>query len=308
MWGGNVDVTLVERNDELRVLPDLQPGARRQQADGRHHHAATTACAQLGVKVIRATCGPSIAAGKRRCAWPAARRAAYDRLVLSPGIDFMWDAVGGLARARQRRIPHAWKAGPQTVALRKQLEAMPDGGVYAMTIPQGALPLPARALRARLPGGHYFKQAKPKSKVLVLDANERSRRRRRCSRRPSPTATRASSNTAQQHELTDVDAATGTPKFEFDDVKADVLNVMPPQRAGDIARKRAWSTDQQPLGATSNWLTMESDRGRPACTCWATRFPAPLMPKSGHMANQHAKVARRPSSTAVGRAANPRRW
>ena len=81
----------------------------------------------------------------------------YDRLILSPGVDFMWDQVPGLDNAdAQAKVLHAWKAGPQTVALRRQLEAMPDGGVFAISIPRRAVPLPARPLRARLPGRVVF--------------------------------------------------------------------------------------------------------------------------------------------------------
>jgi sulfide dehydrogenase [flavocytochrome c] flavoprotein subunit len=90
----------------------------------------------------------------------------------APGIDFMWEQVGGLqAAVDSGRITHSWKAGPQTVALRRQLEAMPDGGVYALCIPLAPYRCPPGPYERACMVAAYFKQSKPKSKVLVLDAN-----------------------------------------------------------------------------------------------------------------------------------------
>ena len=96
----------------------------------------------------------------------------YDRLILSPGVDFMWDKVPALDNAAaQETILHAWKAGPQTVALRRQLEAMPDGGVYALSIPVAPYRCPPGPYERACQVAWYFKRAKPKSKVLILDGN-----------------------------------------------------------------------------------------------------------------------------------------
>ena len=97
----------------------------------------------------------------------------YDRLVLSPGIDFMYDQIPGLNNAEaQKTILHAWKAGPETVALRKQLEEMRDGGIYVMSIPKAPYRCPPGPYERACQVALYFKQAKPKSKVLILDGNE----------------------------------------------------------------------------------------------------------------------------------------
>ena len=96
----------------------------------------------------------------------------YDKLVLSPGVDMMFDTIEGLRDANaDGQILQAWKAGPETLALRKQLEAMPDGGVYALTVPEAPYRCPPGPYERASQVAHYFKQAKPKSKVLILDAN-----------------------------------------------------------------------------------------------------------------------------------------
>ena len=97
----------------------------------------------------------------------------YDRLVVAPGIDFMFEQIPGLNDPdAQKIVLHAWKAGPETVALRKQLEAMPDGGVYVLSIPKVPYRCPPGPYERASQVALYFKQAKPKSKVLILDGNE----------------------------------------------------------------------------------------------------------------------------------------
>jgi sulfide dehydrogenase [flavocytochrome c] flavoprotein subunit len=122
---------------------------------------------------------------------------AYDKLVVSPGVELMFGSIEGLKEANASgQVLQAWKAGAETVALRRQLEAMPDGGVYAITIPEAPYRCPPGPYeRASVIAG-YFKAAKPRSKVLILDANPDVTSKGRCSRRSGPSSTRASSNTA----------------------------------------------------------------------------------------------------------------
>ncbi len=124
-----------------------------------------------GVKVVRDT-ATAIDTDKRIVRLADGGDLPYDRLILSPGIDFMWDKVPGLDNAdAQSKILHAWKAGPQTVALRRQLEAMPDGGVYVLSIPVAPYRCPPGPYERACQVAWYFKRAKPKSKVLILDGN-----------------------------------------------------------------------------------------------------------------------------------------
>ena len=135
LWGGNVDVTLVERSASFVSCPisNLVLGGHKQMADITRSYDGLRA---LGVKLVLGDVTAVDAAAKKvRLAGGA--ELAYDRLILSPGVDFMLDSTPGLAAALDSgRVLHGWKAGPQTLALRRQLEAMPDGGVFAMSIPK----------------------------------------------------------------------------------------------------------------------------------------------------------------------------
>ena len=135
LWGGNIDVTLVERNAAFVSCPisNMVIGGHKQMADITRGYDGLR---KLGVKVVQGDVTAVDAAGKKvRLA--AGGDLPYDRLILSPGVDFMTDAIGGLQPALDSgRILHSWKAGPQTAALRAQREAMPVGGVFAMFIPK----------------------------------------------------------------------------------------------------------------------------------------------------------------------------
>jgi sulfide dehydrogenase [flavocytochrome c] flavoprotein chain len=286
LWG-NVDVTLVERNASFVSCPisNLVLAGARQIGDVTRGYDGLKA---IGVKVVQGDVTTVDAAGKKvRLA--NGTELPYDRLVLSPGIDFMWDQVGGLQAAVDAgRIPHAWKAGPQTVALRQQLEAMPAGGVFAMSIPKVPYRCPPGPYERACMVAAYVKQAKPRSKVLVLDANPEIQSKKGLFEKAFKDHYEGIVEYRPNAELKSVDGLTA--KFEFEDVRADVLNVIPPQRAGDIART-AGLVNINNRWAGVNWLSMESTAAPGIHVLGDSTFSAPAMPKSGHMANQHAKVA-----------------
>jgi sulfide dehydrogenase [flavocytochrome c] flavoprotein subunit len=287
MWGGNIDVTLVERNASFVSCPisNLVVGGFKGMADISRSYDGLTA---LGVKVVQGDVTGIDAAGKKvRLA--GGQELAYDRLILSPGIDFMTDQVGGLAAALDSgRIQHSWKAGPQTVALRKQLTDMADGGVYAISIPKVPYRCPPGPYERACMVAAYFKQAKPRSKVLVLDANPEVQSKKALFERAFTQHYKGILEYRANAELKEV--AGTVAKLEFEDVKADVLNVVPPQRAADLARSAGLvNVNNRWVGV--NWLTMESAVAPGIHVLGDATFSAPLMPKSGHMANQHAKVA-----------------
>jgi sulfite dehydrogenase len=287
MWGGNIDVTLVERNPNFISCPisNLVLGGHKQMADISRGYGGLKA---LGVKVVQGDVTAVDAAGKKvRLA--GGGELAYDRLIVSPGIDFMFEQVGGLqAAVDSGRIAHSWKAGPQTVALRKQLESMRDGGVFAMSIPKVPYRCPPGPYERACMVASYLKTAKPKSKVLVLDANPEIQSKKALFERAFKQHYDGIIEYRANAELKEVSGLTA--KLEFEDVKADVLNVIPPQRAGDLARS-AGLINVNNRWAGVDWLTMESTAVKGVHVLGDATFPAPLMPKSGHMANQHAKVA-----------------
>ena len=292
MWSeGRVPVALVEPNDSFIscTISNLVLGGSKQIAD------ITTSYYNLGkrhgVKIIKDR-AVAIDADKRQVRLAGGGTLAYDRLVVSPGVDFMCDSLPGLKKpGAQDKVLHAWKAGAQTVALRKQLEAMPDGGVYALSIPLAPYRCPPGPYERACQVAHYFSQAKPKSKVLILDANDDVTSKGPLFKKAWADRYKGIIEYRPKHALTDVDAATGTLKFEFnDDIKAQVLNVIPPMRAGDVAHNAGLTTANK-RWCDVDWLTMESKAAKNVHILGDALQIAPAMPKSGHMANQHGKVA-----------------
>ena len=287
MWGGNVDVTLVERNPLFVSCPisNLVVGGFRQMTDITRGYEGLSA---MGVKVVQGDV-TAIDAAAKKVRLASGAELGYDRLIVSPGIDFMNEQVGGLAAAFDSgRLVHGWKAGPQTVALRKQLTDMADGGVYALSIPKAPYRCPPGPYERACVVAAYLKEAKPRSKVLVLDANPEVQSKKALFERAFAQHYKGILEYRPNAELKEVSGNVA--KFEFEDVKADVLNVVPPQHAADLARTAGLvNINNRWVGV--NWLTMESTAMPGIHVLGDATFPGPQMPKSGHMANQHAKVA-----------------
>ena len=218
---------------------------------------------------------------------------AYDKLVVSPGVELMFGGIEGLQAANiSGQIVQAWKAGAETVALRKQLEAMPDGGVFAITIPEAPYRCPPGPYeRASVVAG-YFKANKPRSKVLILDANPDVTSKPALFKKVWAEQYAGMVEYRGQHKAVAVDAKTSTVKFDVqDDVKASVLNVIPAMRAGAIAVKTGLNNQANNRWCGVNYLTFESTAAKDVHVLGDSIQIAPAMPKSGHMANSHAKVA-----------------
>jgi sulfide dehydrogenase [flavocytochrome c] flavoprotein subunit len=218
---------------------------------------------------------------------------AYDKLVVSPGVELMFDRVDGLQAAHASgQILQAWKAGAETAALRRQLEAMPDGGVFAIAIPEAPYRCPPGPYeRASVVAG-YFKRAKPKSKVLILDANPDITSKGALFKKAWAELYKGMVEHRPQHNAVAVDAKTNTIRFDVqDDVKAAVLNVLPPMRAGTIAVKAGLSNQANGHWCGVNFLTFESTAAKDVHVLGDSIQVAPAMPKSGHMANGQGKVA-----------------
>lgn len=231
---------------------------------------------------------------------------AYDRLVLAPGVELLPDRVPGLvALEAAGRSVAAWQAGPQTLQLRAQLQALPDGGVVAIAIPEAPYRCPPGPYERACQIAHYLAQHKPRAKLLVLDANADVTSKPALFKRVWAERHAGRLEYRPEHRLRAVDAAGATGgrlRFELqDDVQADVLNVIPPMRAGRLAvdaglarvNGRWCAVDYRTFAAL---MPGSGDAGA------SRRLPdvhilgdaiqtAPAMPKSGHMANAHAKVA-----------------
>ncbi len=289
MWSQQgVDVTLIERNPTFISCPisNLVIGGDKQMADITMSYDGLRST--WGVRVILDVV-TAVDAGARKVTLASGGVLSYDRLVLSPGIEFMYDQVPGMESETARdSVLHAWKAGPQTVALRKQLEDMRDGGVYALAIPKAPYRCPPGPYERACLVANYLQKTKPKSKVLVLDANEEITSKKGLFTKAFEKY-KGILEYRPNSELREVEAGSRTAVLEFDKVKADVLNVVPPQRAGDIAAKSGIKLINN-RWVDIDWLTFESVNTPGVHVIGDAIFPAPTMPKSGHMANQHAKV------------------
>ena len=291
MWSEqSIDVTLVEPSPAFVSCPisNLVLGGSKTLAD------ITTPYDNLarrhGVKVVRDTV-VAIDADQRIVRLAGGGQLRYDRVIVSPGVDFMWDTLPGMNRpGAQERVLHSWKAGPQTVALRRQIEAMPDGGVFALSIPLAPYRCPPGPYERACQVAHYFSKVKPRSKVLVLDANDDVTSKGPLFKKAWNDRYRNIVEYRPRHKLVDVDAATGTLKFDFnDDLQAAVLNVIPDMRAGDIAVKTGLATANK-RWCEVDFLTFESKAVKNVHVLGDATLSAPAMPKSAHMANQHGKI------------------
>ena len=286
---GKVQVTMVDRNPSFISCPlsNLVVAGVKQMADITVGYDGLR---KLGVVVVQDEV-TAIDTDKREVRLASGTVLPYDRLVVSPGVDFLYDQVPSLKAAEAAgQILPAWKAGPQTVALRKQLEAMPDGGVYAITIPLAPYRCPPGPYERACMVAWYFRQAKPRSKVLILDANPDVTSKGPLFKKAWAETYPGMVEYRANNALTDVDAGAMTAKLQLDDVKANVITVVPPMRAGDIAVK-AGLVNANNRWCAVDWLSMESTTVKHIHVLGDAVLAAPLMPKSGHMANQHAKLA-----------------
>ena len=290
IWSeGQIDVTLVEPNEAFVSCPisNLVLGGSKTLADIT---IAYSGLAKYGVKVVRDT-ATAIDADKRQVRLARGETLSYDRLVLSPGIDFMYESVRGMTAADAEQIPHAWKAGAQTVLLQKQLQAMRDGGTVVMNVPLAPYRCPPGPYERACQIASYLKKAKPKSKLLVLDANPDM-----VSKKPLFTAVFASDykdivDYRTNAAVTEVDVKGRAFIQELGDrTNGDVLNFIPPQRAANIARDAGVITANN-RWCEVDWTTLESIKVKNIHVLGDSTLSAPVMPKSGHMANQHGKAA-----------------
>ena len=284
----NADITLVESNANYVACPfsNLVIGGDRDIADQTFGYAALKA---LGVNIIHAYAKDVDPIARTvQLAGDAALR--YDKLILSPGIDMRWNALEGYDEAAAEIMPHAWKAGAQTLLLRKQLEKMENGGLVVMSAPPAPFRCPPGPYERASLIAHYLKTHKPKSKLIILDAKD--------SFSKMPLFKEAWAELYPEHlewragsfdgRVTRVDTASRTLVTDFDELKPAVANVIPPQKAGEIARRAGVADD-------TGWcpihpLNFESRLHKHIHVIGDATVASP-MPKSAFSANLQAKIA-----------------
>ena len=289
LWDPSIDVVLVERDASFVSCPisNLVLGGFTGMADITRGYDGLQ---RHGVQVVRDE-ATAVDPSKKIVRLARGGDITYERLIVSPGIDFTFGDVAGYEAALQDgTVLHAWKAGPQTVALRRQLEEMRDGGVYILSVPLAPYRCPPGPYERASMVAAYFKQAKPRSKVLVLDANPDVTSKAGLFKRAWSDLYGGILEFRGNSRAVAVDGKSRTVKLELEDVKGDVLNVVPPHRAGDIAAKSGLITTNN-RWCDVDWRTMESKAVKGVHVLGDATLSASGMPKSGSMANNHAKIA-----------------
>ena len=282
-----IGVSLVESNRTFTACPfsNLVIGGLRALPAQQFGYDKVSAS---GIDVVFAT-ATGVDAAARRVALEGGTSLPYDRLIVAPGIDIRWDGLPGYTEAVAAKMPHAWKAGEQTLLLRRQLEALEDGGVVVMSVPANPFRCPPGPYERASLIAHYLKTRKPKSKILILDAKDAFSKQRLFQEAwkelyPDHLEWVALSKGGR---VTSIDAGTQTFITEFGEYKAAVANVIPPQKAGGAAFL-AGAVDQ------TGWcpidpVTFESKRS-PNVHVVGDATIAGGMPKSAFTANAQAKV------------------
>ncbi len=282
-----VDVTLVEQNSSYSTCP-----FSNTVLGGFNNISAVThgfgGLRREGVNVVRARVS-GIDPDAKNITLDGGDTIDYDRLVVSPGIDFKWDAIDGYDEAAAEIMPHAWKAGPQTNILRRQLEAMPDGGVVAIAPPANPFRCPPGPYERASLIAHYLKKEKPRSKILILDAKDSF------SKKGLFEAGWAELYPgliewvpfSEGGNLARVDTDTMTVYTDFDTHKVDVANIIPPQRSNRLVDTAGLADggDWCPINQTTFESTVHANIHVLGDASIAGR-----MPKSGFSANSQAKV------------------
>ncbi|MFH1873054.1 MAG: FAD/NAD(P)-binding oxidoreductase [Pseudomonadota bacterium] len=288
MLDSTIEVVLVERNDHFvscpfsnlyigGILKDLSPLTITYDKLAANH----------GIKVVQADVTSIDAAG--RTVMTSAGAITYDRLVVSPGIDFRTEEIEGYSASTSELMPHSWKAGPQTLLLRKQLEQMKNGGTVVLSVPLGPFRCPPGPYERTSMIAMYLQKHKPKSKIIVLDANPNIVSKGKLFKMGWDKYYKGVIDYRPAKKVTAVDNNKMAVLVEgIEEVHGDVINLIPAQRAANLAVKAGL------VGADKKWCpvdmaTFESLNHKNIHVIGDASI-AGAMPKSGYSANSEAKV------------------
>jgi sulfide dehydrogenase [flavocytochrome c] flavoprotein subunit len=286
--GPSLSITLVEMNKQYVTCPfsNTVLGGMRTLDSITHNYDALAKTYNVNVVNDMAM---GIDAAGRKVTLHGGKTLAYDRLVVAPGIDFKWGAIEGYDEAASEVMPHAWKAGAQTALLRKQLEAMPDGGVVIIAAPADPFRCPPGPYERASLIAHYLKQNKPKSKILILDAKDKFSKQ--------PLFQDAWDQLypgmidwmpgSQGGKVTRADAKEMTAYVDGSAHKGDVVNIIPPQKAGAIAHMAGLANESGFCPVDPR--TFES-KMHPNVHVIGDASVGGKMPKSGYSAHSQGKV------------------
>lgn len=282
-----IAVTLVEASATFTACP-LSNGVIAGLRELREQQFTYEKVAADGITLVRASAS-AVDAQARSVTLADGVRLPYDRLVLAPGIDIRWDGLPGYGEAAAERMPHAWRAGEQTLLLRRQLEAMEDGGLVVIAAPANPFRCPPGPYERASLIAHYLKTKKPRSKLILLDAKDAFSKQRLFLNAWAELYPGLLEwvPLSKGGKVDSVDAATNTLITEFGRHRAAVANVIPPQRAGRIA-ELAGVADRSgwcPIDASSFESKLQAN-----IHVIGDAAIAGAMPKSAFAANSQAKV------------------
>lgn len=291
MADDTVDVTIIEPNEQYHTCylsNEVLSGDRKIESITFGYDNIKA----MGINLVHAA-AEGIDAEKKKVT-AGGKKYAFDRCIVAPGIELLYDKIEGYSTEAAEKLPHAWKAGAQTTLLRSQLEAMPDGGTAVIVAPPNPFRCPPGPYERASQMAHYFKQNKPKSKVVILDSKQKFSKQGLFTQgweklygfgtddamiewQPGPDAAVVKA---------DADAMTVETSFG-DEVKADVINLIPPQRAGAIAQSSGLADDSGwcPVNKKTFESSIHAGVHVIGDACIATK-----MPKSAYAANSQAKV------------------
>jgi len=298
-----IDVTLIEPHADFVACP----GSNRVLGGFRTMADITTSYDALqkrhGVRLVRDR-ATLVDPARREVRLAGGARVPFDRAIVSPGVDLMWDELPAARDPAVRaRLPAAWEAGPETLRLRRHLEAMPDGGTFVIAIPETPFRCPPAPYERACQVAAYFKRAKPRAKIVIADANGEIASEGALFHRAWAELYPGIVDYRPNSKAVDVDVASGTVKLELEDVRGDVLNVLPPMKAGAIAGPFITANGRW---CEVDWLTCESVAARGVHVLGDATQHAPVMAKSGSMANAQAKLcAAAVAALLAGEAPNP---
>ena len=287
LWDPTLSVTLIEPNDKFVSCPisNWVIGGLRSMDDITHRYDRLP---KHGIKMVKDSV-VAIDTDKRVVKTREGASISYDRLVLAPGIEVLTDTVKGFKEAEAAgKVVHAWKAGAQTALLRKQLEAMPDGGTYILSVPTAPYRCPPGPYERACLVAYYFKRHKPRSKIILLDGNPDIASKKALFMDAWTTLYPGMIDYRPNNAPLAVNGDRMTVATEFDEVKGDVLNVVPRQRSGELCELAGVRNDSNRAWCTVNLDTFESTTVPNVHIIGDSVLSS--LPKSGHMATNHAKV------------------
>ncbi len=289
VWGnGSIKITLIEKSNLFYSCPmsNLVLGGSKDLKFITHSYDGLIS---RGVDVIRDEV-ISIDPAKLSVTTRKGKIFSGDKVIVAPGIDFDYKSIDGFTPKARKRVLHGWKAGPQTIALKTQINSMADGDVLIISIPKSPYRCPPGPYERACLVGSYFKNRKPKSKILLLDANPDVQSKKNFFISAWEKIYKNNIEYVPNMEISELDFKSRTLISQFGDrIKGDVLNVIPPNTSGKIAHLADLVTTNNKW-CDVDWLNLESKKHRNIHILGDATLATAQMPKSAHIANQHGKV------------------